>query len=182
MNQQPGTIGHDAVADFALLIAEATGVLNTLAHEAPPSRPDELEELRSIIAEGLGSVCAIPEAATSADSVVALPEILRTMLADVMQLGEAIVDERTVLPGHQVSSIETMARALSAALDRMDDPAFVSAQARVISSCADTLGVAVSGRHPVDPVETLVVATSRAASGLHGLALAAASTPRQVAS
>ncbi len=181
MSQQPGTIGHDAVADFALLIAEATGVLNTLANGAPPSRPDELEELRSIIAEGLGSVCAIPEATTSADSVVALPEILRTMLADVMELGEAIVDGRTVVPGHQVSAIESMARALSAALDRMDDPAFVVAKARVISLCADTLGVATSGRHPVDPAETLVVATTRAASGLHGLALAAALTPREVA-
>jgi PAS domain-containing protein len=181
MDQEADTIGYDAVADFALLIAEATGVLDAIAHEARSERPAELEDLRGIIAEGLDSVCAIPEAATSAGSAVTLPEILRTMLADVMELGEAIVAGRTEVPAQQTSTIESMARALSAALDRMDDPVFVVTKARVISACADSLGVGPARRHPGDAVETLVVATTRAASGLHRLSRAADSAPRQVA-
>lgn len=163
-------IGQDAVADFALLVAEAAGVLTAIAEEEPAQRLAELEELHSVEAEALDSLCGIPEAATSAAAIVALPEILRLMLTDVVALGEALTDGRSWVASNRVRAIESMARAVSASLDRLDDKDFVARKAGVASTCADTLGAAASPRRPGDPLEALVVATIRGAEALHALA------------
>ncbi len=162
-------IGEDSVADFALLVAEAAGVLTAIAEEAPEQRRAELEELHSVEAEALSSLCGIPEAATSASAIVALPEALRRMLSDVVAVGEALTDGRLWVTADRVHAIEALARAVSASLDRLDDSELVARQARIASTCADTLGAATAPRRPADPVEALVVATIRGAEAMHGL-------------
>jgi hypothetical protein len=102
-------VGHEATADYSLLLAEAALVLSEMASADPEDRADELLTLHDIHAEGAEFV-----------GIPGIPSSLRSLFGSIVALGERIASTTTALPEAtlaQVHVIESLARAIASALD-----------------------------------------------------------------
>lgn len=106
-------VGHEAAADFSLLLAEAALVLSEMASAKPGARAEELLTLHDIHDEGAEFV-----------GVPGIPSALRSLFGSIIALGERISATTTALPEAtlaQVHVIESMTRAIASALDDEGD-------------------------------------------------------------
>ncbi|MFN8183867.1 MAG: hypothetical protein U0R23_05540 [Candidatus Nanopelagicales bacterium] len=157
-------VGHDALADYALLFAEACEVLSDLAHTPAGSRADDYEALQSIHAEGadLHSGVIVPD---GLPELHALPAALRDMFADVMLIGERMQQSQPVPPVEDLLLVEEIADAVSTAMENLEDTELVGDQATRIADRAQRLSAAPP--YPADtPLGRLLSAVSAARSGL----------------
>jgi hypothetical protein len=102
-------VHHEALADYSLLIAEATAVLSALAAaQTAAERADELTELRAIHAEGGEFRAATPLASS-----------LRRLFDGLMGLGESLATAQDVDAAQQARAhaLQRLTQALAAALD-----------------------------------------------------------------
>ena len=106
-------VGHEAAADFSLVLAEAALVLSAMASAKPRDRAEELLTLQDIHAEGAEFV-----------GVPGIPSALRSLFGSIVALGERIAATTTALPEAtlaQVHVIESLTRAIASALDEEGD-------------------------------------------------------------
>lgn len=113
MTTRDAAVGHEATADFALLLAEAALVLSEMASANPRDRAEELLTLHDIHAEGAEYV-----------GVPGIPSALRSLFGSIVALGERIAATTAALPEAtlaQVHVIESLTRTISSALDEEGD-------------------------------------------------------------
>ena len=162
------SIGHGALADYALLFAEACEVLSDLAQSTAESRADDYEALQAIHAEGadLHSGVIVPD---TLPGLHTLPTALREMFADIMLLGDLMYRVPQAAPRvEDLLLIEEIADALSTALEHLEDAARVDEQAARIADRAQKLYV-TEPYHADTPLGRLLSAVSAARSGLDAL-------------
>lgn len=114
MTLHDAAVGHEAAADYSLLLAEAAHVLMDLASARPQDRAEELATLRDIYAEGSEFV-----------GMPGIPSALRGLFDSILTLGARIASYPARLPETtlaQVHVIDSMARSLATA---MDEPSLV---------------------------------------------------------
>jgi hypothetical protein len=107
-------VGHEAAADYSLLLAEAAQVLSEMASTKPQDRAEELLTLHDIHAEG-AEFAGVP----------GIPSALRSLFGSIVALGERIAATTAALPEAtlaQVHVIESLTRAIASALDEEGDP------------------------------------------------------------
>ena len=159
--------GHNAIADYALLLAEATGVLRDLAGASESQRSDEYEALLEIHAEGADLHRGV--IVNSTDPYLnSLPAVLRGLFSTVMTLGEDISSGVPAPAG--LDQLQTITRAISAALDRGEDSEFVDEKTAVIAAAVQQVdGSTVESTSATTALGRLTVvaeAALRTASGL----------------
>ncbi len=107
------SLGHEAAADFSLLLAEAARVLSEMASAPPKERAEEFATLQEIHAEGAEFV-----------SMPGIPSSLRGLFTSILTLGARIAASTTALPEGtlaQVHVIDSLAAAIANALDETGD-------------------------------------------------------------
>ncbi len=160
--------GHNAIADYALLLAEATGVLHDLAEAAESQRGDEYEALLEIHAEGADLHQGVIVDSTD-PYLNSLPAVLRSLFSTVMTLGEDI--SRGVAAPAGLDQLQTITRAISAALDRGEDSAFVDQKTAAIAEAVQQIdGSTVEPANAPTALGRLTVATEAALRTATGLA------------
>jgi len=161
-------IGHEALADYALLFAEACEVLSDMAQSTPDSRADDHDALQAIHAEGadLHSGVMLPDTLPELHS---LPSALREMFADVMRLGDLMY--RMPQAASRVEDlllVEEIADALSTAMENLEDTERLDEQATRIADRARRLSGAQAHRADT-PLGRLRSAVSAASASLDAL-------------
>lgn len=127
---------HSALADYALLLAEATGVLLDLASAPEAQRDEEYDALLDIHSEGSDLHRGVI-VDTSDPYLNSLPAVLRGFFSIVMTLGEDV--HSGVTPPAGLDQLQTITKALSAALERADDSAYVDDRATAIAVAGSAL-------------------------------------------
>lgn len=143
------SIGHEATADFAHLLAEAARVLSDMTTSNSADRADEFATLQEIHAEGADFV-----------SLPGIPSALRSLFASVLALGGQIAASTGPLPETliaQVHVVESLMRSIAAGLDETGN---VSAHVTAINRGVAALTMATP--HTTD----LLQATDAARSAL----------------
>jgi hypothetical protein len=127
---------HSALADYALLLAEATGVLLDLASVPEAQRHEEYEALLEVHSEGadLHSGVIVD---TSDPYLNSLPAVLRGFFSIVMTLGEDI--HRGVTPPVGLDQLQVITTALSGALEGSDDTELVDDRTAAIAQAGSIL-------------------------------------------
>lgn len=179
MSQHDVQIGYEALADYGILLSEATQVLTSIADLPAAERTEEFADLQAVYAEGADSHQGelLPPGYRPQDKELRdLPEILRSMFGTVMALGSTLTADTRVLPETAVAGyhvVESMTRALSAALDRLDDPAYVAEKAGTVMACAYALGSRPTAvAQAANPVVGLAAAAHCGEAALRDFALA----------
>lgn len=136
------TTGHEAAADFSVLLAEAARVLRDMASD-PDSRAEDHATLQEIHSEG-AEFASLP----------GIPSALRGIFASVLALGNQIAAVPGQLPDAmvaQVHVIESLARSIAAGLDETgDDTAHVRAIVRNIAALTSASPTATDLRGATD--------------------------------
>ena len=108
MSAQQLQAQQEELADFAILLAEATVVLSALSIATPPARAEELAELRAVHAEGEEFSGSGP----LAESLHRLFDAVLVIGADLALVPETPLDRRW-----RVVGLQRIASALAAAFD-----------------------------------------------------------------
>lgn len=158
---------HEALADYGMLLHEATQVLSGMARD--DLRAEEYEELQAIHAEGadfhrggLGGRDA---------ALRALAGDLRSMFDSAMALG-AVLSTRPSLPEATVAAlyvVESMTRSLSEAIESMHEPIVVSRRVEELACGVHALDPTYVHQPLADPVQDLLAVADAARKVLAGL-------------
>lgn len=167
MSIRPAEVHHEALADYGMLLHEATQVLAGMARD--DLRGQEYEELQEIYAEGAdfhgGGFGGTGTALRT------LADDLRAMFRSVMALG-ALLSTKPNVPETTVAAlyvVDSMTRSLSEALELLHDPVLVSRKVEEIASGVHALDPSYH-HHPLnDPVQDLLAVAGAATGALAGL-------------